>query len=340
MQSCKINILFLPYHNTGGHFINWSLYYICNQITYLANNSKIVHMDAKESTSTAWHQYPSFIVKGFDSLKNTIHTLRNVQDIPVVNLYLANLEMNNATNILFNRTIEESTVQQRTQAHKYIATDSKKMLSYCQEQQIPLVVFDYYHSDLLNIFYNNRFPLDWNGYDVSDSHTLYSNFEKTFFKITGTQFDSNIWDQREKLALILKTQTNYNISTWYNQHLPHLYYTTDDIWNDLPLVIVEICQFLKLPVDINKLESWQLIWDKWRKNHQPQFSRHFDRIIDSIVNNRYMILDRFNLNIFHEALIQNALIVRHNLNLKTWQLAKFPSNTQDLHKLLEPNIHH
>jgi hypothetical protein len=52
-----------------------------------------------------------------------------------------------------------------------------------------------------------------------------------------------------------------------------------------------------------------------------------------------MSLERFNLDFYKEVIIQNALLYKQNLNLKNWQLEKFPANTQDLHKLLEPNIH-
>ena len=51
-----------------------------------------------------------------------------------------------------------------------------------------------------------------------------------------------------------------------------------------------------------------------------------------------MDLTRFDLDVIQEAFIQRELIYKHNLNLKTFQLEKF-INTQQLHNLLEPNIH-
>ena len=39
-----------------------------------------------------------------------------------------------------------------------------------------------------------------------------------------------------------------------------------------------------------------------------------------------------------QAFTQHKLICKHNLNLKTQQLETF-TNTQQLHNLLEPNIH-
>lgn len=69
------------------------------------------------------------------------------------------------------------------------------------------------------------------------------------------------------------------------------------------------------------------------------FSRNFDNIIDAIVNNRFMSLSRYRLDLIKEALIQSALITKYNLNLMCYGLDKFPDNTQDLHSLLEPNTH-
>ena len=45
------------------------------------------------------------------------------------------------------------------------------------------------------------------------------------------------------------------------------------------------------------------------------------------------------MDLWQEAIVQHILIYKYNLNLKNWQLKKFPDNTQDLHKLLETNIH-
>jgi hypothetical protein len=67
-----------------------------------------------------------------------------------------------------------------------------------------------------------------------------------------------------------------------------------------------------------------------------EFCYNYKHIVDSVVNNWYYQID---LTFEQEVVIQHCLIYQHNLNLKTWELTKFPSNTQDLHKLLEPNIH-
>jgi hypothetical protein len=69
-----------------------------------------------------------------------------------------------------------------------------------------------------------------------------------------------------------------------------------------------------------------------------RFVWYFEIILDNIIKGVNFDLQRFHLDISQEAAIQQALICRHNLNLKTWELIKF-ENTRQLHMLLEANIH-
>jgi hypothetical protein len=69
------------------------------------------------------------------------------------------------------------------------------------------------------------------------------------------------------------------------------------------------------------------------------FCWNIDNICESIVNNYYLDIGAYNLDFWQEAILQHILIYKYKLNLKNWQLEKFPTNTQALHKLLEPNIH-
>ena len=67
-----------------------------------------------------------------------------------------------------------------------------------------------------------------------------------------------------------------------------------------------------------------------------QFGDEFDDTMKCIVNGWYKELPELTFD--QEVIIQHALIYKHNLNLKTWQLSKF-TNTKQLYQLLEPNIH-
>jgi len=300
----KINVLFVPYHNTGGHFIDWSIYYLSGQLTRLA--SKTVEVPVKQevnSSATNWHQHPSFLLRGFDDLRNTTEILKQKNSNQFVNLYLNTLSPQQVLGYLFNVLYREATDEQKQTAQEYIDQDAEKMLRYCCEQDLPLVIVDYHKNDFLNHTYNDRHR--------PDLKKVQGKPPKEFYK----------------------TQHNNNISKLFDHTLPHLYYTTDDIWNDFDNVVVEILDFLNLTLQQEKFDSWVKIYDQWRKVHKPQFSRHFDRIIDAIVNGHYLKLDRFNFNGIQEEMIRDHLRTQHNLKLPEIEL--FPNNAQELHKLLE-----
>ena len=92
-------------------------------------------------------------------------------------------------------------------------------------------------------------------------------------------------------------------------------------------------------MDPQRFNQWLPIYQQWASRQLKilDFCHEVSHIIDSIVNNwDYQLGD---LSFEQEVVIQHYLIYKHNLNLKTWQLEKFPSNTKDLHKLLETNTH-
>jgi hypothetical protein len=330
------NLLFIPYHNTGGHFIDWSLYFVTGQQQYAKKTGQLVSIVQDfDVVAKNWHQHQPVNICGFDDLKTTLKML----DDSNTNLYVSLLPLPTAVKLLFGVDLTSATPDQITTAHSYVQQDFEKMLQWTQNQGLIPVIFDYCKPDLLSIFYNNRYPLDCNYQLVNDSFELQETVERTFFSKITAKFGQQIWDQREKASLIGFHPMDYKVHQSINHSLAHLYYTTDDIWNNMPNILYEICTVLQLSIDPEKFGVWEKIYAQWRTVHDPYFGRHFDRIIDSIVNGNYMRLDRFKLNFFQEVLIQNALITQHNLNLKTWNLTKFPNNTQELHSLLEPNIH-
>lgn len=332
----KLNFLFFPRHNTGGHFVIWSLYYLSGQTHYEANN---------QLNSVASPE-------DFKTIKNAhlhrcdrIYGLQGCQQLELeprlsdnYHVYLNYAFFSKLLNSEFNVNWPESTVEQRNHIENLIIKDTKHMIDYIQDRH-KLVLVDFDHSDLLNIKYNDRYPLDWYGIPADNQDELTDRYEQDFFSGISQHFDQNIWDKREKVALMMRLPPLTDWSSLVNKQKPNAIYTTDDIWNDLPNVIVELLDYLELPLLQDRIASWKELYYVWREKHDNHFSRCFGRIVQAIVNGEYMCLKRFNLNFYKEALIQHALITKHNLNLKTWQLEKFPSNTKDIHLLLEPNFH-
>lgn len=147
----------------------------------------------------------------------------------------------------------------------------------------------------------------------------------------------DIWDKREQLALDTRPFTVPE-SNSDKMTFPHLWISSTELWYNGEQAALKMCKYLGLAVDQQRLSQWQPIYAKWQAKQLKlvEFCYSYQHIVDSIVNNWYYEID---LTFEQEVVIQHCLIYQHNLNLKTWQLSKFPNNTQDLHKLLEPNTH-
>lgn len=168
---------------------------------------------------------------------------------------------------------------------------------------------------------------------------LTEEFQNLFFKSSIDSWKelglTKIWDIRERMALDIRP---FDIDPDPGLLMPHLHIDSRDWWIRGPMVIQKVFKFLSLTVDQERMQQWLPIYYQWQKIQTDalEFVYYIDHIINAIVNNIYFEID---LSFEEETVVQHCLLYKHNLNLKTWQLTKFPNNTQDLYKLLEPNIH-
>lgn len=151
---------------------------------------------------------------------------------------------------------------------------------------------------------------------------------------------TNIWDLREFIALNQRPLENHSITNCHQFDFEYFDLPAIDVWKNLDRKVVQWFDYCEATVDQTRLESWLLVYRQWQQLHLDRinFCENFENIIDGILTNQDIDLTQFNLDIVRESAIQHALIYRHNLNFKTWQLEKF-ENTKQLHNLLEPNIH-
>jgi hypothetical protein len=113
------------------------------------------------------------------------------------------------------------------------------------------------------------------------------------------------------------------------------------LFNRFEFTAKNLFNFLNLTIDDRRWDDWVKVYQNWKIIHsdQLQFMLYFDQIVQAIVNNYYIDLTRFNLDIVQEAALQRELLYKHNLTLKIVGLKKF-IDTQQLHNLLEENIYH
>lgn len=197
-----------------------------------------------------------------------------------------------------------------------------------------LIVRDDSRTDLTritntNISFNNK--TDFNVY----RQQLYYNRDD----INYWNDNELIWNQREYLALNMRIYENLDKRVGcVGKHFKIL---DNELYNDFHNKVMDLISFVGLGIDKSRFTQWTLVYNEWRKIHLPyvRYSMYFEYILESIVNNYYLDLQEFNLDLMQEAMILHALIYDYNLNIKSRGLDKFPKNTQELYKLLEPNQH-
>jgi hypothetical protein len=165
-----------------------------------------------------------------------------------------------------------------------------------------------------------------------------------FYNESKTKWENlnlnDVWDYRERLALSTRPfhQVNSlkNTNVFLNKN--HYYLDCREWWHMGTDTIKNVMNFCGVEIDPTRYDLWIPIYYQWQtiQHKKLKFCYQLQHILDCIVNGWYYPID---LSFNQEVVIQHCLIYRYGLNLKTWQLSKFPNNTQQLHNLLEPNIH-
>lgn len=172
----------------------------------------------------------------------------------------------------------------------------------------------------------------------------YNDFVDYFFPESKQKWEAanlnNVWDQREFMALNFKYHDHDSILNYVDPLVDYHHINAMDLWTNFDQSVTDLFDYLAIDIDQSRLDHWTTIYHQWKKLHtnRVRFVWYFEIIVDNIIKGVNFDLRRFQLDISQEAAIQQALICRHNLNLKTWELIKF-ENTRQLHMLLESNIH-
>jgi hypothetical protein len=211
-----------------------------------------------------------------------------------------------------------------------------------------IVVSNHYNHALYNSKFEGR-VLSFKFGSTSETNKNFddqlSDFVNTFFKDSkiawGNLNLNNVWEYREFLALNLRPREQPNIISSVDLTRSHYRIDSFDLFQKFDSTVKSLFAYLDLSIDSSRWNNWLQIYREWQTVHLDRilFVEYFDVIITSIINNYYLDLSRFELDLIREAVIQHELIYKHGLTIKGWGLERFPNNTQDLYKLLEPNIH-
>lgn len=326
----------------GCTFIDWSIHFLSGQHRYYnAELDEFVELSHNPITKTNAHGHNKNHPSGFNDTKHCLENFDKLPDNAMCSMYPTPLLLDVAANII-NITVDQlHNFNSFKQVQKVIVDDYNKIFDLCQETDTKIIFVA--QDSRVALYHHSARALDrfiTRPGKPESEQDLINEIQQVFFKNSISSWEeinlTNVWDLRERMALDLRPfesiETNVKIQT------PHHWINCLTLWTQTEKAIKDIMKYLEIDINSNRFNQWLPICQQWQKIQLTalDFSYSQPHIVEAIVNNWYYEID---LTFQQEVVIQHCLIYQHNLNLKTWKLEKFPSNTQDLHKLLEPNIH-
>jgi hypothetical protein len=317
-----INIVTDP--EAGGTFLAWSLHYLAGHEKYFL------------SVDQQWHNLPSNPLTKINAHNFQPNKPEHLEcNLNQFQQFIKNLETTTTDKfhtLYFHHSFADQ--EAADYAMQYINTSGNK-----------LIIVDTSDTTLYHCNYNKRtYRRTASGEFEPDDEYIQQNKINRYFKDSKTIWDqlnlNNIWDHREFLALNFRPLTFNHAYPKIDKSINHFVIKGQELWIMFDRCVPKLFEYINAELDQQRFSKWLEVYAVWKNVHYQRltFSLYFETIVNSILNNYPLDLLRFNLDIEQEAAIQHALLYKHNLNLKTWQLEKFISTTQ-LHNLLEPNTH-
>ena len=331
--------------SVGCTFLDWSIHFLSGKDKfYSTKTSDWIPLSTDPILKINAHGHKKNHPSGYDVAWKCVNQLTTVSSTELLSFYpcllhadLAGKELN-----IFNNL--DATKQKQIQ--QYQQDDYTKMINSFIKSGIKVVYVSINQHNALyttqcrswdRLYFSDLVPASLSG--------AMDHMDRLFFNDSINSWEhlglTNIWDRRERAALCTRP---FNSSILMedlkiNQCAQYCHVNTESLWYNGKHTIKKIMKFLNIGINEIAWTHWVDVYHKWQQMQLDilEFSINFEHIMHAILNNWYYEME--NLTFEQEVIIQHCLIYRHGLNLKTWQLEKFPSNTQDLHKLLEPNIH-
>ena len=305
---------------TGGTFLSWSLHYLAGHTTHLTSSGKYVDLPDNPVQKHNAH--------GFERI-NTDSTYKGVKSAIAL---LDNPERERESKNLFNVLYVHSKCY-----HLDKHTEWHRAFNLMLEKKYPVILVRLPKTQVL---YHSLLQLR-RSEQTQDTRLEYffSNLTKQRKKLIL----ASVYDKREFIALHFRPFDFDQYATLFNS-LPDrnniLHLLSIDVWQNLDNTIHDIMKFIDIPINSKRYEKWLIVYAQWKQIHTKRimWCWYFDTIIEYILKGYSMDLERFDLDLYQEAVIQHVLIYKYGLNLKTFELYKF-TNTKQLHDLLEPTLH-
>jgi len=329
----------------GCTFVDWSVHFLSGKNKfYSVKNSDWIALSSNPVLKINAHGHKKNHPSGHDRSQQYINQLANVSNSELLSLYPSPIHADLASKAL-NITGSLNS-EKHKQIQLYQKNDYAKLINSVIESDIKVVYISMNRHNILYTCQNRSLGRLYFEEKRPDSMSeLLNHIDQLFFADSIDQWTraglTNTWDLRERLALCTRPFDTTRImeDLEINRSRQYCLIDAQSLWYNGTHVMKKIMDFLNLAINETAWTQWVDIYYTWQQLQLKilNFDLEFEHIMNSIVNNWYYEIG--SLTFEQEVIIQHCLIYQHGLNLRTWQLEKFPSNTQDLHKLLEPNIH-
>jgi len=323
----------------GGTFLDWSIHYLSGQTRFFNTDSdQWIPLSNNPVLVTNAHGHNKNHPPGLAATKKCFDQFDKQQGqlfsvYPVLHPFRA------APGEKHVHPTHKSVVDGRDEIRQQHQEDYLEIINYCNAHNAKVVYLALDPSMVLYFSSALRSPRPGNS---SDNHSIDSVFFKNSINKWKTFNLLDQWDTRERRALDLRPYKHI----WQKFPLKntvfkqaHTWIDSRELWHNGRHTLTQLMDYLELKIDKDRWQVWVSIYQSWQDIQLEilSFVHRCDHIVDSIINNWYY--DIGDLTLDQEAIIQHCLIYKHGVNIKTWQLTKFPRNAQDIHVLLETNIH-
>lgn len=325
--------------SVGATFVDWSLHFLSGQNNfYNFKQSNVIPLSHNPVTELNAHGHLKNHPSGFLRTRQQIEKFLSVPG-DFFTVYPCKLHADLISNTISTLSADE---WQELVTKQY--ADTNLIFKYCYDNLIKLIYINLDPS--VNLYSINCRSLDRMPFEnrkATSAAEMKDSVDRTFFSDNISKWSelglTNIWDIRERLALCSRPLEATNLrNDSFDFSGNHLWIDSRALWYDGKNTIKKILDYANLTLDVSRWEQWCTVYNSWQEKQLKavQFAHEYQHIVDAVVNNWHYKID---LTFDQEVVIQHCLIYQFGLNLKTWQLDKFPTNTKELHLLLEPNIH-
>ena len=329
-------ICFSSRRSVGVTFLLWSYHWLCGHDSYHRIGKGPIAVPLDPSTGLNAHNFDKNIHHGSKAWQESISIYQQLANCTPVAFYGCPLKSSDITTASAN--VEDDIDKDYAEAVNLITSLVIPLILIVESDSDP-----YYFSKVRTFDQGQPLIMSAHGVPQYLIDTLDNFFSNTYYKESINHDDMKIWDLREFMAfnykhIFLHPKTDYKKLIDFSQS--HLYINSKELWHDGENCIRNIMKYLGEHIDESRWTHWVEVYRRWQTVHLDvlRFGWNLPHVIDAIINNYDYDLKVLELDIVRESIIQGHLIDR-SLNLRTWQLEKFPNNAKDLHDLLEPLNH-